>query len=133
MTIDTTINKYSLTNQDVIAALRRCANDRSVCDECVFCYDNVKKWRYIMGIAADRLEKLTAVRDEYKRRADSAEMNMREWELFSLLSAVWYGKDAYFRQDDGMVYSRISGEYMTFDQAVDEFVCELRDDNDTLI
>ena len=86
-----------------------------------------------MGIAADRLEKLTAVRDEYKRRADSAEMNMREWELFSLLSAVWYGKDAYFRQDDGMVYSRISGEYMTFDQAVDEFVCELRDDNDTLI
>lgn len=133
MTIDTTINKYSLTNQDVIAALRRCANDRSVCDECVFCSDNVKKWRYIMGIAADRLEKLTAVRDEYKRRADSAEMNMREWELFSLLSAVWYGKDAYFWQNNGMVYSRISGEDMTFDQAVDEFVYELRKDNDTLI
>ena len=73
MTIDTTINKYSLTNQDVIAALRRCANDRSVCDECVFCSDNVKKWRYIMGIAADRLEKLTAGRDEYKRRAEAAE------------------------------------------------------------
>ena len=126
MTIDTTI---SLTNQDVIAALRLCANDRSVCDECVFCSDNVKKWRYLMGIAADRLERLMAERDEYKRRADSAEMNMREWELFSLLSAVWYGKDAYFRQNDGMVYSRLSGEYMTFDQAVDEFVCELSEDN----
>ena len=53
----------------------------------------------------------------------------RIWELFSLISAVWYGKDAYFQQDDGMVYSRISGESMTFDQAVDEFVCELHEDN----
>lgn len=79
------------------------------------------------------VETLTAKRDEYKRRADSEEINMREWELFSLLSAVWYGKDAYFRQNDGMVYSRISGEDMTFDQAVDEFVYELREDNDTLI
>lgn len=60
MTTDTTINKYSLTNQDVIAALRLCANDRSVCDECVFCSDNVKKWRWLMGIAADRLERLMA-------------------------------------------------------------------------
>lgn len=128
MNIDTTINKYSLTNQDVITALRRCANDSSICDECVFCSDSVKKWRYLMGIAAGRLEKLMAEHDEYKRQID-----IREWELFSLLSAVWYGKDAYFRQDDGMVYSRISGEYMTFDQAVDEFVFELREDNDTLI
>ena len=80
-----------------------------------------------MGIAADRLEKLMAERDEYKRRAEAADI--REWELFSLISAVWYGKDAYFRQDDGMVYSRISGEYMTFDQAVDEFICALYEDN----
>lgn len=79
------------------------------------------------------VETLTAGRDEYKRRTEAAEMNMREWELFSLLSAVWYGKDAYFRQNNGIVYSRISGEYMTFDQAVDEFVYELRVDNDTLM
>lgn len=68
-----------------------------------------------------------AGRDEYKRRAEAADI--RRWEDFSLISAVWYGKDAYFRQDDGMVYSRISGEYMNFDQAVDEFVCELSEDN----
>ena len=74
-----------------------------------------------------------AERDDYTRIAEAAEIDMREWELFSLLSAVWYGKDAYFRQNNGMVYSRISGEYMTFGQAVDEFVCELREDNDTLI
>ena len=78
MTIDTTINKYSLTNQDVIVDLRRCANGRSVCDECVFCSDNVKKWRYLMGIAADRLEKLMAERDEYKRRAEAAEADILE-------------------------------------------------------
>lgn len=74
-----------------------------------------------------------AERDEYKLQVETVATDIRGWELFSLLSAVWYGKDAYFRQDDGMVYSRISGEYMTFDQAVDEFVCELREDNDTLI
>ena len=82
-----------------------------------------KHWKKIYAPA----ETLTSGRDEYKRRAEAADI--REWELFSLISAVWYGKDAYFRQDDGMVYSRISGEYMTFDQAVDEFVCELREDN----
>lgn len=78
MTIDTTINKYNLTNQDIITDLRRCAEDRSVCDECVFCSDNVKKWRYLMGIAADRLEKLMAERDEYKRIAEAAEADILE-------------------------------------------------------
>lgn len=82
---------------------------------------------------ANALRSLLQERDEYKRIAEATMEDPREWELFSLISAVWYGKDAYFRQDDGMVYSRISGEYMTFDQAVDEFVCELRDDNNTLI
>lgn len=72
-------------------------------------------------------ETMIPERDEYKRRAEAADI--RRWEDFSLISAVWYGKDAYFRQDDGMVYSRISGEYMTFDQAVNEFVCELHEDN----
>ena len=77
--------------------------------------------------AANALQALLTERDEYKRRAEAADI--RRWEDFSLISAVWYGKDAYFRQDDGMVYSRISGEYMNFDQAVDEFVCEMSEDN----
>ena len=124
--IGTTNNKHNLTEQDIIAALRRCANDRSVCDECVCCSDNVKKWRYLMGIAADRMKKLMTERDEYKLRASA---DNREWELFSLLSAVWFGKDVYFRQEDGMIYSRLSGEYMPFDQAVDEFVSALHEDS----
>lgn len=76
---------------------------------------------------ANALRSLLQERDEYKRRAEAADI--RRWEDFSLISAVWYGKDVYFRQDDGMVYSRISGESMTFDQAIDEFVCELREDD----
>ena len=82
-----------------------------------------KHWKKIHAPA----ETLTSRRDEYKRRAEAADI--RRWEDFSLISAVWYGKDAYFRQNNGMVYSRLSGEYMTFDQAVDEFVCELSEDN----
>lgn len=82
-----------------------------------------KHWKKIHAPA----ETLTSGRDEYKRRAEAADI--REWELFSLISAVWYGKDTYFRQDDGMVYSRLSGEYMTFGQAVDEFICALYEDN----
>lgn len=68
-----------------------------------------------------------AVDDLHKMGVPS--IDEREWELFSLISAVWYGKDAYFRQDNEMVYSRLSGEYMTFDQAVDEFICTLYENN----
>jgi hypothetical protein len=49
----------------------------------------------------------------------------REWELFNLLSSAWFAKACYFKQEDGKVYSRVSGEYITFDQAIDEFASEL--------
>jgi hypothetical protein len=49
------------------------------------------------------------------------QLEAREWDLFSLLSSVWHGKQYYFKQDDGTVYSRQSCKYLTFDQAVDEF------------
>ena len=49
----------------------------------------------------------------------------REWDLFDLISSAWFGKRCYFRQDDGNVYSRSSGEYMSFDQAIDELAHEL--------
>ena len=53
------------------------------------------------------------------------QLEQREWELFSLLSSAWYGKGIYFMQDDGTVYNRISCEYLTFDQAIDEFATTL--------
>ena len=58
--------------------------------------------------------------DAYIQRLEA-----REWDLFDLLSSAWFGKRCYFRQDDGNVYSRLSGEYMSLDQAIDELAHEL--------
>ena len=55
----------------------------------------------------------------------------REWDLFDLLSSAWFGKRCYFQQDNGTVYSRVSGEYMTLDQAIDEFAGELTNERES--
>lgn len=48
-----------------------------------------------------------------------------EWDMFKLITSVYYGKQYYFLQDNELVYSRASGKYMTFQQAVDEFLKEV--------
>lgn len=53
------------------------------------------------------------------------QLEARECDLFDLLSSAWFGKRYYFRQDNGTIYSRASGEYLTFDQAIDEFAGKL--------
>lgn len=53
------------------------------------------------------------------------QLEAREWDLFDLLSSAWFGKRYYFRQDNGTVYSRASCEYLTLDQAIDEFAGKL--------
>lgn len=64
-----------------------------------------------------------------KLHSDAArEMRMlaeHEWNLFDLITTVWHGKAYYFKQDDGMIYSRESCTYLTFDQALDEFASAL--------
>lgn len=50
-----------------------------------------------------------------------------QWEMFVLLSSAFWGKQYYFMQDNGLVYSRESGKYMTFDDAVVEFACRIGD------
>ena len=45
-----------------------------------------------------------------------------EWDMFDLISSAYYGKGMYFKQDNDMVYSRHSGEYMTVDEAIREFI-----------
>lgn len=45
-----------------------------------------------------------------------------EWELFTLITSAYYGKQYYFLQDDGLVYSRASKKYMTEDAAITEFL-----------
>lgn len=47
-----------------------------------------------------------------------------EWTPFDVLcvlSGAYWGKQYYFQQDNGMIYSRESGNYMTLDDAIAEF------------
>ena len=61
-----------------IEALRRCENDTCVCDECVCSDDNVKKWRALMGISADMLEKLIAENSQLSSALDDAVKTAQE-------------------------------------------------------
>ena len=51
-----------------------------------------------------------------------SEYERGEWEMFCLITSVWHGKQYYFMQDDGTVYSRDSGKYMTAQDAYNEFL-----------
>lgn len=52
-----------------------------------------------------------------------------ELEMFDLISSAYYGKQMYFKQDDGTVYSRYSCKQMSVDEAIREFI-SLIDDSD---
>lgn len=49
------------------------------------------------------------------------------FDMFNLISSAWHGKQYYFLQDNGMVYSRESCKEMTFDQVIEEFIGRLED------
>lgn len=99
------------TPDEIKAALKCCTSNN--CDGCPY-YSNC--------YAVDELlyERLNADVRYYIQQLES-----EKWELFDLLSSAWYGKGAYFKQDDGTVYSRMSSEYLSFDQAIDEFARRL--------
>ena len=62
---------------------------------------------------------------------DITEYERGEWEMFELITSVWYGKSCYFLQDDpAIVYSRISGKHMKRDKAYLEFLDQIGDDGD---
>ena len=51
---------------------------------------------------------------------------MGEWDMFELITSVYYGKQYYFLQDDNeIVYSRASGKYMSVDKAIEEFLSKI--------
>jgi len=47
------------------------------------------------------------------------------YEVLRLIASAWYGKDYYFDEPNGMVYSRKSALTMTLDDALLEFVKEI--------
>ena len=50
------------------------------------------------------------------------------WEIFELITSVWYGKQYYFQDSHGLVYSRLSRKDMTEDEAFEEFMQSIGED-----
>jgi len=67
-------------------------------------------------INVDQKELIKAL--EYDRK----QYQQGEWDMFELVTSAWYGKQMYFRESGGMVYSRVSRKTMQQDAAVNEFL-----------
>ena len=53
---------------------------------------------------------------------DRDQYQQGEWDMFELITSAWYGKQMYFREMSGMVYSRVTCKTMRQDEAIDEFL-----------
>lgn len=53
-----------------------------------------------------------------------------EWDMFERISTAYHGKQYYFLQENGKVYSRASGFYLDFEEAVAEFIKEVSGDDE---
>lgn len=51
-----------------------------------------------------------------------AERKRGEWDMFELITSTYYGKQYYFVQDNGTVYSRASGKCVSANDAIKEFL-----------
>lgn len=45
-----------------------------------------------------------------------------EWDMFALITGTYYGKQYYFLEQNGAVYSRASNSYMSREEAYYEFL-----------
>lgn len=55
------------------------------------------------------------------------EYNKGQWDMFELITNAYFGKQYYFPQEDGTIYSRHSSTYITKEEAVKQFLDELYD------
>ena len=53
-------------------------------------------------------------------------MTKDAYEMFELISGVYFGKQYYFEDNNDIVYSRLSHSYMTKDDALNEFLDEIQ-------
>ena len=53
--------------------------------------------------------------------------NVGEWNMFELITSTWYGKQCYFVEGNGIVYSRVSCKHMSVDEAIKEFLGRIGD------
>lgn len=57
-----------------------------------------------------------------------SDFNWTPYDVLVVLSGAYWGKQYYFEQDNGQIYSRDSGKYMTLDEAISEFANRIGDD-----
>lgn len=98
---------YEESMQPVIERIAQ-GVDEMVINSCLKVGINVDKKRLIQVLNGDR--------SQYEKG---------EWDMFSLITSAWHGKEYYFLQDDGSVYSRESGKCLTKNEAYDEFLHEI--------
>ena len=70
---------------------------------------------------ADEIAKITNNSDK-----GGAIMTKDAYEMFELISNVYFGKQYYFEDKNDMVYSRLSHSYMSKDDALNEFLDEIQ-------
>lgn len=80
-------------------------------------------WKTLDGITSTTVLKQTITDIQNTPTADVVEIKKEgEWEMFDLISSAYYGKQMYFKEDNGIVYSRYSHNYMSVDKAIREFI-----------
>lgn len=84
---------------------------------------------YPQDIIGDAAYRICA---EFIERLPSAQPNefrkQGEWDMFELITSAWYGKQYYFKEENGMAYSRKSHKTMTVHDAILEFIREIGDE-----
>ena len=66
-------------------------------------------------------------RPSAQQERNVSERNAGEWDMFELITSTWYGKQYYFKESSGIVYSRASDKYMSVDEAIREFLDAIGD------
>lgn len=75
-----------------------------------------------------RLEELSAKIEPHLTpipHINADEYNKGQWDMFELITNAYFGKQYYFPQDDGTIYSRYSGTYVTKEDAIKEFIYDI--------
>lgn len=98
---------------EILRELKNCRNELCLkcgeytgeylgnCDGCRYNRQSMAKWENLPTVDAER------------------QMALAAFEVLDRLSAARYGKQAFFMQDNGMVYDRFVCDYITLEKAID--------------
>ena len=63
-----------------------------------------------------------------KMKKDDISYNAGMWDALSIIASTWYGKQVYFQEPNGIIYSKLSHSYLvSIDDALEEFLEEIRE------